>query len=612
MAIHAIGADGEYPLFPNPPRYMESQFEILGFLDTPMMWIGEDGFITWFNRAALDLYPLLPQGMLWEDLAPTFSQWYIYRVHTIAGYEGRGMLVECVSQSDPVLRQQVEDLQRTNEELESILDAIDELYITDGDGITLRVNREMEKLYGLDRDAFIGRSVFDLERDRVFYPSATAIVLRTKKPTTVLQRTKAGRLLIVNAVPVFDKDGEIVRVISSATNITHMKWAGVSETTVPTTVPSGSDAGSTHVTAGTVGDAPWIAVSPSMRRTLDLVKRVACTDATVLLLGETGVGKNRIAWLIHNQSTRHKGPFVEVNCASIPEALLDSELFGYERGAFTGARKEGKLGKVETADGGTLFLNEIGELPLHLQGKLLDLLQYKTVTRVGSLHPRPLNIRVVAATNRNLREMVEQGRFRRDLYYRLTVFPIEVPPLRERIEDIPLLASAFLQRCAERWHMHVKTLHSETIQLLQSYNWPGNVREMENLMERLVLLTDDICILPEHLPDNLLEVKRCRLPSSTTGYQALVPASSPRDEAQVQLSVQGHGEGQDSSAIVSISLEDTNGLRDIMQRVEREIFAVAIRKWHTSYAIAEHLQISQPTVVRKLKQYGLKHVCNRR
>ncbi|MCL6599870.1 MAG: sigma 54-interacting transcriptional regulator [Alicyclobacillus macrosporangiidus] len=594
MTLRLSPIDDDKSPLPIPPDRMEAEFQLLGLLDTPMLWIGADGFITWYNRSALDLFPSLSQGIRWEDLGNPFSHGYIYRVHPMTLNGTQGMLVECIGESDSALRQEVEELRRTNAELESILNAVDELYITDGTGITLRVNKDMEKYYGLGSEAFIGRSVFELEKERVFYPSATAIVLRSKKPTTVLQRTKDGRLLVVNAVPVFDDEGHIVRVISSATNITHMKWPSGKDffANPPTSdePPHSTPVG--QVTAGTPAKVPWIADSEAMSATMDLVNRVAPTDTTVLLLGETGVGKNRIARLIHERSPRRNGPFVEINCAAIPESLLESELFGYERGAFTGARKEGKPGKVDTAQGGTLFLNEIGELPPSLQGKLLDLLQDRTVARIGSLETHTVDVRIVAATNRNLQEMVEQGLFRQDLYYRLTVFPIEVPPLRNRPEDIPLLASACLQRCAARWGTPAKTLHSETIRLLQSYSWPGNIRELENLMERMAITTDDICILPEHLPDAIRGGTFNPPTPSFTAEEAENETSAPPNGADLSDSLSG-------------MMGSHLGLKQMMSLIERRIFEEAAQRWNSTYAIAKRLQVSQPTVVRKLREFGI-------
>jgi formate hydrogenlyase transcriptional activator len=220
---------------------------------------------------------------------------------------------------------------------------------------------------------------------------------------------------------------------------------------------------------------------------LDLVEMVAPTDSTVLLLGETGTGKELIARAIHNRSRRRDHSFIKVNCAAIPTGLLESELFGHERGAFTGALTQ-KVGRVELADKGSLFLDEIGDIPLELQPKLLRLLQEKEFERLGSTRTKKVDVRVIAATHRDLEEMIAQKQFRGDLYYRLNVFPISIPPLRERPEDIPLLVEHFVREFEQRMNKSIEAISFETIEALTRYAWPGNIRELQNIIERSVIL----------------------------------------------------------------------------------------------------------------------------
>lgn len=231
-----------------------------------------------------------------------------------------------------------------------------------------------------------------------------------------------------------------------------------------------------------------IGQSGALRRVLQLVEMVAASDATVLLLGETGTGKELIARAIHERSQRQKETFVTLNCAAIPSSLFESELFGHERGAFTGAHMQ-KAGRLELADRGTMFLDEVGDLPLELQPKLLRALQERAYERVGSARTRNVDVRLVAATNRDLEQMMAEKQFRSDLYYRLNVFPIHIPPLRERREDIPLLVRYFTQKYARRMGKHIETVPAATMQKLMRWHWPGNVRELENLIERSVILT---------------------------------------------------------------------------------------------------------------------------
>ncbi|MGG0937662.1 sigma 54-interacting transcriptional regulator, partial [Brevibacillus centrosporus] len=228
--------------------------------------------------------------------------------------------------------------------------------------------------------------------------------------------------------------------------------------------------------------------SANMRQCIETAKRVAKSEATVFLQGESGTGKELFAKAIHFESNRSAGPFVPINCAAIPDALLESELFGYEQGAFTGALKGGKLGLFEIAQGGTLFLDEIGDIPLHLQAKLLRVLEERKVRRVGGNKSFPIDVRIIAATNRNLADMTSKGLFREDLYYRLHVIPIVIPPLRERKSDIPMLAQYFIQKVCRATNQPMIPLTHSAIRALQSHNWPGNVRELQNVMERTVYL----------------------------------------------------------------------------------------------------------------------------
>ena len=237
---------------------------------------------------------------------------------------------------------------------------------------------------------------------------------------------------------------------------------------------------------------------PSLKFVLAEVERVAPTDSTVMVLGETGTGKELIARAIHNLSGRRGRPFIKVNCAAIPLDLLESELFGHEKGAFTGAIVQ-KIGRFEMADTGTLFLDEIGDLPLALQPKLLRVLQEQEFERLGSGRTHRINVRLVAATHRNLAEMVAEKQFRNDLYYRLNVFPIELPPLRERAEDIPQLISHFVKDFGHRMSKPIRFIPPETIAAFSSYAWPGNIRELQNLIERAVIRSND-GVLPNPLP----------------------------------------------------------------------------------------------------------------
>jgi transcriptional regulator with PAS, ATPase and Fis domain len=253
--------------------------------------------------------------------------------------------------------------------------------------------------------------------------------------------------------------------------------------------------------------------SPTFLDAKDQAKKAAKSDSNVLILGESGTGKELFAHSIHNDSKRSMGVFIKVNCAAIPAELLESELFGYEEGSFTGAKKGGKIGKFEAADGGTIFLDEIGELPLHMQVKLLRVLQEREVERVGSTRSISIDVRIIAATNRNLEEMVEKGEFRLDLYYRLKVMTIVVPKLSERSEDIPKLVHHFLRKYQKLMNKQIEGISDGALRILSSYLWPGNIRELENSIERALNMVDEMkMITSDHLPE---EISGYKGPSST-------------------------------------------------------------------------------------------------
>jgi two-component system response regulator HydG len=264
--------------------------------------------------------------------------------------------------------------------------------------------------------------------------------------------------------------------------------------------------------------------SPALRRTMDIVKQAAPTDATVLIQGESGTGKELIARELHRLSHRGHQKFVALNCAAFPETLLDSELFGYEKGAFTGANNA-KPGRFELAHGGTLFLDEIGEIVPSVQVKLLRVLQNRRIERLGGTLSTPIDIRLIAATNKNLRQEVKQGRFREDLYYRLHVIEIHIPPLRERPDDIPLLAQHFLDKYAQKNRKPLLHLEKETIEILKQYAWPGNVRQLENVIERAVVLAPSTHIKPSDLPTEVHQ-------TNTDGNYFIIPFGTPLDEIE--------------------------------------------------------------------------------
>lgn len=308
-----------------------------------------------------------------------------------------------------------------------------------------------------------------------------------------------------------------------------------------------------------------IGSSQAMIQAMAVARKAAMLDSTILIQGESGTGKELFARALHQESSRRNHAFIAINCGAIPDALLESELFGYEGGAFTGSRTGGKPGKLELADGGTLFLDEIGDMPIHLQVKLLRFLQDNRVERLGGLNTKYINVRVIAATNQDLEMMMREGRFRSDLYYRLNVVPIEIPPLRERKEEIPLLIDFFLNKYSQVYAKRVFRLTKSARAIIQEYHWPGNVRELENCIEYAVTVVDGSEIDAEHLPRRIREMRG----ETGTRVQEIIP----------------------------------------LAEMEKELLLLAWKKYGSTeegtLKIAQALQIGRATVYRKLKQYGI-------
>ncbi len=312
-----------------------------------------------------------------------------------------------------------------------------------------------------------------------------------------------------------------------------------------------------------------IGANEKMKKVVEQAKCVADTDTTVLIQGESGVGKEVIANAIHQSSRRVKGPFVAVNCGAIPLSLIESELFGHEKGSFTDA-KETKPGKFEQANGGTLFLDELGDLPLDAQVKLLRVLEEKKITRVGGIKPIPVDVRILSATNNNLEEKVQKGTFRLDLYYRLNIFPIHIPPLRERKDDIPLFVEYFIHKINCELGLHIQTMSKQAMDQFLNYNWPGNIRDLQNAMQSAMILCREGIITTEHLPMRI------------NGYPAIERTNHEFDSG----------------------LDDN--LKSIQSKLEKELIVEALNKCNYNRTeAADLLKISRKTLFNKMKQYNL-------
>ncbi|WP_111411974.1 sigma-54 interaction domain-containing protein [Billgrantia lactosivorans] len=452
--------------------------------------------------------------------------------------------------------------------------ANDHFFIVDGSGRVLDVSPGAAAVYGLARERLVGNTVQRLEAEGVLRPSISLEVIRTGKAAQLMQVTGTGRRVIAEAHPVYVA-GRLERIVSRSRDLTDLQLLQDEYALLQKRF-------SEHLKrsqAAPVGDDGLDEAlerlqvrSEVMRELALLLKRVAPSDATVLMLGESGVGKTAFARQLHRWSRRGQGPFVEVNCGAIPENLFESEMFGYQPGAFSGAARQGKAGLLEQAEGGTLFLDEIGELPLLMQTKLLKVIQDGSVTRLGDTRQRRVDFRLVVATNQDLARRVETGAFRLDLFYRLNVIPVTLPPLRERREDIPALVEACLTRLNQRYGRH-KLLHGSVWSELMGGDWPGNVRELENWLERAWLSSPGDLI---HSP-------------TLAGSGAAAPSPTPPGEATGMA-----------------GLDDEEGLNAFLARAERGVLQTLCRTLPSTYAIAERLGISQPSVVRKLRRHGLR------
>ena len=380
-----------------------------------------------------------------------------------------------------------------------------EIFITDAEGTTLEVltSDDSEQFYGVGPNAFLGKNVRVLEEEGYFFPSLTRLFLESKKQVTAIRETKTGRKLIASTQPVYDSSGDIKQIITVSRDITDFyllkRTLSEIEETIRRNLAEDVGLGQEY------GDlAGFIVKSPVMIKVMQNVRKIALFDSTVLLTGETGTGKGALASLLHRLSPRKTGEFVHVNCGAIPEHLMESEFFGYVPGSFTGANKGGKKGLVELAQGGTLFLDEVDCLPLNLQAKLLHLIQEREFMPVGGIKKVSVNVRFVAATNKDLLKLIEEGHFREDLYYRLNVVPIIIPPLRERKEELLPLALCFLDRLCKRYGVE-REFSAPAVKTLLNYRWPGNVRELENVIERCAVTSSGSYITADLLEEYLQE-----------------------------------------------------------------------------------------------------------
>lgn len=390
------------------------------------------------------------------------------------------------------------ELRNSFEMLEDILNYAYEGYVlVDPKGMIVKIN--YDKLMGIKEEDAVGKPVEDvIENTRMHIVAKTGV-----KELRDFQRIQ-GHDMITNRIPII-KNNKVIGAVGTVLfkDISEVKELAHQLLDLQSKINKYK--GEIDRIAGTRYSFGSITTrNPKMEYLKKVGKMAAETNSTVLITGESGTGKELFAHAIHRASYRKKEAFIAINCAAIPRELLESELFGYDRGAFTGARNEGKIGKFELASGGTIFLDEIGTMPLEMQAKLLRVLEAKEFERIGGNTKTYLDARIIAATNENIEEEIKKGKFREDLYYRLNVITIDIPPLRDRTEDIGPLAEDILASLVKEMKVSEKVLNNETIKILKSYSWPGNVRELRNILERAINLSTNKEILPENLPERLL------------------------------------------------------------------------------------------------------------
>jgi PAS domain S-box-containing protein len=469
---------------------------------------------------------------------------------------------------------QLASYRRLNRQLETIFKASsDGIWVCDASGEVINVNDASRELNGIESQDIVGKNIRELLEAGMFDRSVTLEVLETRRQVSVVQYIgKTGKYLLSTGTPVFDDNGNISMVVVNERDMTQLSAIQEQLEQHHMAAEKMKDE-LAELSMLELKEGGIVAESEKMKHVLRVALKLARLDASnILILGESGVGKGLIARFIHQSGHRQKRPFIQINCAALPESLLEAELFGYEQGAFTGARRQGKIGLIELAHEGTLFLDEIGDLPLALQAKLLKYLDDQEVMRLGGLRPKKIDCSVVAATNKDLAAEVGKRRFRRDLFYRLNTFTLSIPPLRERPEDIFELVNIYLARYNRQYDSR-KQIQPEGLEILQAYAFPGNVRELKGLLKKAVVMCEDHFI-GEFITRSL---------SAGRSISA------------------GHNLSSDFGQPVN----GVRPLREALDRLEKEILSAGLRQGWTTRQMAANLGISQTSVVRRLKKHAL-------
>jgi PAS domain S-box-containing protein len=566
---------------------------ILDSIYNGVVTIDADGVIIYFNKSAERIFGISSHEALRRyilEILPNTGGRLIEVLKTgnpLHGEKLKGEKVTLISNISPVMAggkilgvvsvfQDISKIENISKELDlyktmknwldTIIDSsYDGLWICDCKGKVIMINKASERINGVKAEQVVGRNMKELLAEGLFDKSVTFEVLKRKTSVTMFHRNKLGGKTLITGNPIFDENGEITFVVSNDRDISELDQLR-SQLQESQALAKGYISKLTELEAKNVDICNVVFRSETMERIIETALRVAKVDSTILLLGESGVGKGMIAKLIHKQSGRNTGSFIRVNCAGIPDSLLESELFGYEKGAFTGAKIEGKPGFFELADRGTLFLDEVAEIPLQSQSKLLHFLEDREITRVGGTEPKKIDVRIIAATNRNIEEMVSSKLLREDLYYRLSIIPICIPPLRERGEDILSLIFYFLRKTNLLYKKN-KVLSPEAVEILCKYEFPGNIRELSNIVERLVVISEEDRIRKEDLPSAVLKTHH----------------------------------RWDCAAFLGEDIP----FKDAVERYERLIIEYMVKKHGSQRVAAKVLKVNQATISRRMKKYCL-------
>lgn len=445
-------------------------------------------------------------------------------------------------------------MQYTKDFFERIVESShDEIFVCDRDGYMIYCNKAFESNYGIDREDMIGKTAMFLNEAGYSNQTPIPAVVKHKKKVSMEQKTITGKTLIITATPVFDENGDIEFIVENSRDISELNSIKEKIKLYENTISSFNKSQSLIYNDTTIKGS-------SMKSILEIAKNVAKTNVNVLLLGESGCGKTTLAKHIHLNSKRAGKPFITINCSTISPNLLESELFGYEGGAFTGANSKGKIGLVELANEGTLFLDEIGDIPKELQSKFLQLIQDKTFTSVGGVKTKKVDIRFISATNVDLINSINQKKFREDLYYRINVVELKIPPLRDRKEDLLELIFHFFKKYSNIFNLD-KSMSTEVINVLLNYNYPGNMRELENIIQNILVTSSSDYIELHHLPKSVLH------------------------------------------HVDFVKGEENNSLDNLLENYEKLLICKYYKNNPSSYKLAKALNISQSKASRLIRKY---------